>query len=45
MKEYTLEHKHCKAITKIRGNDIYDALRKNNVNGNVWKVIKEEKIF
>ena len=44
MKEYTIQHKHCKAITKIEGYDIYDAMRKNNINGNVWEVIAVESL-
>ena len=44
MKVFTIQHKHCKAITKIEGYDIWDAMRKNNIKGNAWEIIAEEKI-
>lgn len=39
MKTYTVEHKHCKAILTIKGYDIWEAMRKNNLDMRVWKEI------
>jgi hypothetical protein len=39
MKTYTVEHRHCKAIRTIEGYDIWDAMRKNNLDTRVWREV------
>lgn len=44
MTQYTVEHKNCGYIKVIEGYDIYDAFKKNNLQSNMWTVIKAEEI-
>lgn len=39
MKEFIVEHKFCKCQKIIRGYDIYDALKRYNLNYKLWKQI------
>ena len=40
MKQFTIEHIHCGATTTIEGYDLYDALKKANLNYKLWKEVK-----
>ena len=42
MKNYTVEHKHNGAVKHIKGFDIWDALKKNALDGKVWIIAKEQ---
>jgi hypothetical protein len=42
MKQYTVEHKHNGAVKHIAGYDLWDALKKNALNGRVWVEAKEQ---
>ena len=36
MKEFNVVHKYCGYEMTIKGYDIYDAMRKNNLSINYW---------
>ena len=40
MTTFTVEHKHCGYTQTIEGYDVWDALKRNNLNANVWKIKK-----
>lgn len=42
---YTIQHNHCGMITKIQGENVYDAFKKNGKDLRVWAVIKYEINF
>lgn len=35
---FTVEHKYCRMIKKISGENVWDAFRKNNLDINIWIV-------
>lgn len=36
MYKFTIQHKHCGAVTQIEGVTHWEAMRKNGYDGKVW---------
>lgn len=39
MMTYTIKHKHCGMTKTVEGNDLYDAIKKNNIDTKVWDFV------
>ena len=44
MFNFTVSHKYCGHIKNIKGYNIWDALKVNNLDFKIWKVLNIEKI-
>lgn len=44
MLRFTIQHKFCKCLRQIEGENVFDALKNNNLDFKFWDILDVEKI-